>query len=142
MFHPSLILLNGLPFAMTSLSVIVIPLIGTFVMKRQWMLSKRFGFITPGEMIGTYFRSEIIRILIVIITLLFAVPFFALQLSLVGKLMSIVSDEIIGPGSGALLMGSVIVTYIGLIGIRSLTYIDTLQFFFYIWNFCFRLYFI
>ena len=46
-------------------------------------------------MIGTYFRSEIIRILIVIITLLFAVPFLALQLSLVGKLMSIVSDEII-----------------------------------------------
>ena len=128
--HPSLILLNGLPFAMTSLSVIVIPLIGTLVMKRQWMLSKRFGFITPGEMIGTYFRSEIIRILIVIITLLFAVPFLALQLSLVGKLMSIVSDEIIGPGSGALLMGSVIVTYIGLIGIRSLTYIDTLQFLF------------
>ncbi len=132
--HPSLILLNGLPFAMTSLSVIVIPLIGTLVMKRQWMLSKRFGFITPGEMIGTYFRSEIIRILIVIITLLFAVPFLALQLSLVGKLMSIVSDEIIGPGSGALLMGSVIVTYIGLIGIRSLTYIDTLQFFLFIFG--------
>ena len=99
-------------------------------MKRQWMLSKRFGFVTPGEMIATYFRSDIIRILIVVITLLFAVPFLALQLSLAGKLLSIVSDGIIGPGSGSLLMGTVIVTYIGLIGIRSIAYIDTLQFFY------------
>ena len=53
--HPSLILVNGLPFTMTSLSVIIIPLIGTIVMKRQWMLSKRFGFITPSEMIATYY---------------------------------------------------------------------------------------
>ena len=130
--HPSLILVNGLPFTMTSLSVIIIPLIGTVVMKRQWMLSKRFGFITPSEMIATYFRSDIIRILIVIITLLFAVPFLALQLSLAGKMISIVSDGIIGPGSGSLLMGSVIVIYIGLIGIRSIAYIDTLQFFLFI----------
>ena len=62
--HPSLILMNGLPFTMTSLSVIAIPLVGVFLMKRQWMLSKKYGFVTPSEMISTYFRSEIIRILI------------------------------------------------------------------------------
>ena len=91
--HPSLIFANGLPFSMTSLSVILIPLVGIFVMKRQWMLSKRFGFVTPSEMISTYFRSDIIRILIVIITLLFAIPFLALQLSFAGKMISIVSFQ-------------------------------------------------
>jgi len=132
--HPGLIFANGLPFAMTSLSVIMIPLIGILIMKRQWMLSKRFGFVTPSEMLSTYFRSEIIRILVVIITLLFAIPFLALQLSLAGKMISIVSDEIIGPGSGSLLMGAIVVVYIGLIGIRSIIYIDTLQFFFFIFG--------
>ena len=79
--HPSLIFVNGLPYAMTTLSTIAIPLIGVFVMKRQWMLSKRYGFITPGDMLATYFRSEIIRILVVITAILFAIPFLALQLS-------------------------------------------------------------
>ena len=132
--HPSLIFANGLPFSMTSLSVILIPLVGIFVMKRQWMLSKRFGFVTPSEMISTYFRSDIIRILIVIITLLFAIPFLALQLSFAGKMISIVSEEVIGAGSGSLLMGAIVVVYIGLIGIRSIIYIDTLQFFFFIFG--------
>ncbi len=132
--HPSLILANGLSFAMTSLSVIVIPLIGIVVMKRQWMLSKRFGFVTTSEMISTYFKSDIIRILIVIIALLFAVPFLALQLGLAGKMISIVSDGIIGSGSGSLLMGSIIIVYLGLIGIRALVYIDTLQFFLFIFG--------
>ena len=132
--HPSLILMNGLPFTMTSLSVIAIPLVGVFLMKRQWMLSKKYGFVTPSEMISTYFRSEIIRILIVLVTLLFAVPFLSMQLSFAGKVISIVTDDFIGPVSGSLLMGTVIVTYIGLIGIRSVTYIDTLQFFLFIFG--------
>ena len=58
--HPSLIFLNGFPYAMTSLSAITIPLVGIFVMKRQWMLSKRYGFVTPSEMMSAYFKSEII----------------------------------------------------------------------------------
>jgi len=132
--HPSLIFLNGLPFAMTSLSVITVPLAGVFLMKRQWMLSKRFGFITPGEMISTYFRSDIIRILIVVVTLLFAIPFLALQLSFAGEMINIASDDFIGTGSASLLMGAVIVTYVGLMGIRSTTYIDTLQFFLFIFG--------
>ena len=132
--QPSLIFFNGLPFSMTSLSVILIPLVGTLFMKRQWMLSKKFGFVTTSEMVSTYFRSEIIRILVVIIALLFAIPFLALQLSLAGKLISIVSDGLIGQGSGSLLMGTVVVIYIGLMGIRSSVFIDTLQFFLFIFG--------
>ncbi len=134
MAHPGMIFFNGFPYAMTSLSAIIIPLIGIVMMKRQWMLSKRYGFITPTEMFSTYFKSEIIRILIIIITLLFAIPFISMQLSFAGTLMSILSDDIIGPASGALLMGSVIVIYVSFIGIRSTVYIDTLQFFLFIFG--------
>ena len=69
-----LIFVNGLSFAMTSLAVIAIPLIGILFSKRQWMFSKKFGFVTPSEMLGTYFKSDIIRVLIVIITLGFSIP--------------------------------------------------------------------
>jgi len=126
--QPSLILLNGFPFSTTSLYVIAASLIGILFLKRQWMLSKKFGFITPSEMIATYFKSDLIRILIVIITMGFAIPFIAMQLSLAGALISIVSDDIIGAGSGSILLGAVICVYLSLSGIRTVVYIDTFQF--------------
>jgi len=126
--HPSLIFMNGMPYSMTSLCAIGIPLLGIVFLKRQWMLSKKYGFVTPSEMMGVYFRSEFIRILIVIITLGFAIPFIAMQLSLGGMLISILSDDIIDAGLASFLIGGVIVFYLSISGIKSIVYIDTIQF--------------
>ena len=126
--HPGQILLNGFPYAATSLSVIGVSLIGLLFLKKQWMLSKKFGFITPAEMLATYFKSDLIRILVVILGLGFAIPFIAMQLSLAGIMLGIVTDDIIGSGSASLLLGSVIIVYLSLSGIRSLIYIDTFNF--------------
>ena len=132
--QPSLIFINGLPFAMTSLFVVAIPLIGILFSKRQWMFSKKFGFVTPGEMIGTYFKSDILRVLVAIITLGFAIPFIAMQLYLGGLLISILSDELIGPGSAAILVGAVMMIYLNLGGIRSIIYINAFQFLFFVFG--------
>ena len=132
--QPSLIFINGLSFAMTSLFVIAIPLIGILFSKRQWMFSKKFGFVTPGEMIGTYFKSDILRVLVVIVTLGFAIPFIAMQLYLGGLLISILSDELIGPGSAAILVGAVMMIYLNLGGIRSIIYINAFQFLFFVFG--------
>ena len=126
--HPGQILLNGFPYAASSLSAIGVSLISLLFLRKQWMLSKKFGFITPAEMMATYFKSDLIRILIVVLGLGFAIPFIAMQLSLAGIILSIVTDNIIGSGSASLLLGSVIIVYLSLSGIRSLIYIDTFNF--------------
>ena len=132
--HPSLILLNGFPYASTSLSVISVSLIGLLFLKKQWMLSKKFGFVTPAEMMATYLKSDLIRILIVVLGVGFAIPFIAMQLSLAGIILSILTDNIIGSGSASLLIGSVIIVYLSLSGIRSLIYVDTVNFLFTIFG--------
>ena len=132
--QPSLVFLNGLSFAMTSLFVIAIPLIGILFSKRQWMFSKKFGFVTPGEMIGSYFKSDILRVLVVVVTVGFAIPFIAVQLYLGGLLISILTDNLIGPGSAAILVGAVMVVYINLSGIRSIMYINAFQFLFFVFG--------
>ena len=132
--QPSLIFINGFPFAMTSLFVVAISLIGILFAKRQWMFSKKFGFITPSEMIATYFRSDVLRILIVILALGFAIPFIAMQLSLGGLLISVLSDGLIGPGSAAILIGAVTVVYLSLGGIKSIIYINAIQFLFFVFG--------
>jgi len=126
--QPSLIFLNGFTFSSTSLYVVAVSLVGTLFLKRQWILSKRFGFVTPSEMVSTYFKSDLLRILIVIIALGFGIPFIAMQLSFAGILISILSDNVIGSGSASILLGSVIAVYLSLSGIRSVVYIDTIQF--------------
>ncbi len=126
--QPALIFVNGFPFSITSLCVIAIPLVGVLFSKRQWMLSKRFGYVTPSEMISDYFKSDILRILIVTITLGFSIPFIAMQLSLGGLLISILTDNLIGPVSAAILIGAIISIYLSTGGIKSIIYIDAIQF--------------
>ena len=126
--QPGLIFINGLPFAVTSLAAIIIPLISILFSKRQWMLSKRYGFVTPSEMISEYFKSDILRILVVTIALGFSIPFIAMQLSLGGLLLSVLSDNIIGMGSASILIGAIIIVYLSAGGIKSIIYIDAINF--------------
>ena len=108
--------------------MIAIPLVGILFSKRQWMLSKKFGFVTPSEMISTYFKSDLLRILVVVITVGFSIPFIAMQLSLGGLLINIISDNLIGSGSAAILLGAIITVYLSTGGIKSIIYIDSIQF--------------
>ena len=126
--QPALIFSSGFPYALTSLCVIGIPLIGILFSKKQWMLSKKFGFVTPGEMISGYFKSDILRVLIVIIALGFSIPFISMQLSLGGLLISKLSDNIIGSGSASILIGAVITIYLATSGMKSIVFIDSIQF--------------
>ena len=76
--HPGLIFMNGLPFAITSLAAIVIPLIGIIFLKRQWMLSKRFGFVTPCEMLGEYFKN--FCLLVILLNVAIVLQKFSLEI--------------------------------------------------------------
>ena len=59
--HPGTIYSVGLPYAFASFYAITIPFTGVLFLKRQWLLGKRFGYITPGEMFSDYYRSDAMR---------------------------------------------------------------------------------
>jgi len=90
--HPDIIYRDGFSFAQVSLCAITVPLAGVLVLKRQWMLSKRYGFVTPGEMLGEYYDSEFLRIFVLVIALIFAVPFTGMQISAAGALLAYISN--------------------------------------------------
>ena len=66
--------------------------------------------------------------LIVVIALGFSIPFIAMQLSFGGLLLNVISDDILGKGSGSILIGAVVCVYLSTGGIRSLIIIDSIQF--------------
>ena len=96
MGHPGLIYRDGFPYAYASFYAITIPFTGVLFLKRQWMLGKKFGFVTPGEMFSEYFKSDTIRLLIVLVALVFSVPYLGIQLRASGFLFNVLTDGMLG----------------------------------------------
>jgi len=78
--HPGLIWRDGLAYAFASFYVLTIPITGTFFAKRQWLLGKRYNFITPGDMYAYYYNSEGMRWLVVLTAFLYSLFYSAVQI--------------------------------------------------------------
>ena len=125
--HPALIWRDGLPYGYASFYVITIPFTGVLFLKRQWLMGKRYGFVTPGEMYHQYFNSEAMRILTVVVALFFSVPYLGIQLRASGVLFNILTDGMFSVNVGMWMLATVVALYVGLGGLRSVAYVDTAQ---------------
>ncbi len=127
MGHPGLLYRDGFQYAYASFYAITIPFTGVILLKRQWMLGKRFGFVTPGEMLSHYFKSDVIRILVVLVALCFSVPYLGIQLRASGFLFNVLTDGALGVDVGMWLLSAVVFIYVASGGLRAVAYVDTLQ---------------
>ncbi len=127
MGHPGLVYRDGFQYAYASFYAITIPFTGVMFLKRQWMLGKRFGYVTPGEMFSDYFRGDFIRILTVIVALLFSIPYLGLQLRASGFLFNVLTDNYVGVEVGMWVLSAVVFVYVASGGLRAVAYVDTLQ---------------
>lgn len=127
MGHPGLIYRDGFQYAYASFYAITIPFTGVMFLKRQWMLGKRFGFVTPGEMLSEYFRGDIIRILVVVVALCFSIPYLGLQLRASGFLFNVLTEGLFSVDVGMWLLSAVVFIYVASGGLRAVAYVDTLQ---------------
>ena len=127
MGHPGLLYRDGFQYAYASFYAITIPFTGVIFLKRQWMLGKRFGYVTPGEMFSDYFQSDVIRILVVIVALFFSIPYLGVQLRASGFLFNILTDGMLGVEVGMWLLSIVVFIYVASGGLRAVAYVDTMQ---------------
>ena len=127
MGHPGLLYRDGFQYAYASFYAITIPFTGVIFLKRQWMLGKRFGFVTPGEMLSHYFKSDVIRVLVVLVALVFSVPYLGVQLRASGFLFNVLTDGLLSVDVGMWLLVAVVFIYVASGGLRAVAYVDTLQ---------------
>jgi Na+/proline symporter len=127
MGHPGLIYRDGFPYAYASFYAITIPFTGVMFLKRQWMIGKKFGFITPGEMLSDYFKSDFIRILVVLVALVFSVPYLGIQLRASGFLFNVLTDGMFSVNVGMWALSAVVFLYVATGGLRAVAYVDTMQ---------------
>ena len=125
--YPGLVYRDGLSAATIALVAVVIPLTGVLFLKRQWMLGRRFGYITPGEMLADYFRGDAIRFLVLAVALVFAIPFLALQLGASGFLISVVTDGAVSRDMAMWGLALVLLAYVTAGGLRAVACVASLQ---------------
>ena len=124
---PGLVYRDGLSAATIALVAVVIPLTGVLLLKRQWMLGRRFGYLSSGEMLADYFRSDAIRFFVIAIALVFAVPFLALQLGASGFLISVITDGAVSRDMAMWGLALVLLAYVTAGGLRAVAYAASLQ---------------
>lgn len=124
---PAIVFRDGFPAAGMCLAAVTIPLAGTLFFKRQWMLGKRFGFETSGELYGAYFRDETIRLLLLVIAATFAIPFVGLQLSASGYVIQLLAGGAVSWTVAMWLMTSFVFLYACAGGLRAVASVSTLQ---------------
>lgn len=125
--HPGLVFRDGFPYVFAAIGAIAIPLSGVVLLKRQWALSKRFGYLTPGEMLADYYGSEALRLVVLAIALLFAIPFTGLLLGGSGFLISVVTDGYVSRDMAMWGLALVLVVYVTAGGIAGIANVAVLQ---------------
>lgn len=125
--HPGIIYQYGFSAAYISFYAITIPLAGVFFLKRQWILGRRCGFVTPGEMFYAYFKSDIMRYLVLVVAILFSIFYIAVQLSATGYLLYVLTDYKLNHEFGVVLLSLVLLLYVTIGGLRAVAYMDTMQ---------------
>ena len=127
MGHPGLVYRDGFQYAYASFYTITIPFTGVLFLKREWMLGKRYGYVTPGEMLSDYFQGDAIRILTVLVALLFSIPYLGLQLRASGFLFNVLTDGMLDVEVGMWVLSLVVLIYVATGGLRAVAYVDTVQ---------------
>lgn len=125
--HQGMTYLNGFPYIAHFAHIPLMGLIGVCIFSRQWAVGRRFEFVTPAEMFGAYYGGELVRILTVAISCLYAVPYIALQLRGAGYVFNVLSGNAIDPITGGAVLGVVVILYVFLGGLKAAAITDTIQ---------------
>jgi solute:Na+ symporter, SSS family len=124
--HPGLIWRDGLAYAFASFYVLTIPITGTFFSKRTWLMGKRYGFITPGDMYAYYYNTEAVRWLAVLTAFLYSMFYSAVQLMASAALFHYVAG--VPVTFGAIFMAFIVWFYVCTGGLKASTWVGVIQF--------------
>jgi len=125
--HTGLIFHDGFQYVATSFIAITIPLGSILFFKRQWMLSRKFGYITPGEMYYDYYKSDTIRIISVIVTFFVAVPLLAILFGSTGFLVNMLTEGYVSRELSMWIISSIVLLYVVTGGFKATVSVGVVQ---------------
>jgi SSS family solute:Na+ symporter len=94
---------------------------------RFLLAGKRFGYMTPSEMLGDRYGSRAVAMVVALASCVFLIPYSAVQLAGIGYLLQGATDGAIPFTVGTLVATALAIIFTLVAGIRSVAWTDALQ---------------
>ncbi|MFD2045276.1 sodium:solute symporter family protein [Ornithinibacillus salinisoli] len=94
---------------------------------RFWTAGKKYGYVTPSEMVGDRFESKTAASSMALVSCLFLIPYSAVQLAGVGYLLQGITNNAIPFTTGVIIATVLAIFFSYAAGIRSVVWTDALQ---------------
>lgn len=94
---------------------------------RFWIVGRKWGFVTPSEMIGARYGSRAVAAVMAVLSCLFLIPYSSVQMLGMGYLLSGVTGGGIPFEAGLVLGAALVLVWTLVAGLRSVAWTDALQ---------------
>ncbi|CAN5645819.1 sodium:solute symporter family protein [soil metagenome] len=94
---------------------------------RIWLVGRRYGFITPSEMLGARYGSPGLGGVVAVLSCAFLVPYSSVQLLGIGHLLSSTTGGSVPVGAGILVGAALAAVWTLSAGLRSVAWTDAVQ---------------
>lgn len=94
---------------------------------RFWLVGKKYGYVTPSEMLGDRYDNKNVAMVVSIASCLFLIPYSAVQLAGVGYLLQGMTNNAIPFTTGVIIATILAILFSFIAGIRSVAWTDSLQ---------------
>ena len=125
--HFLLTALYGLQYSHVALGLTFAALGGALVYKRLWLAARMSGLGSPIDIVGAYYGSVALRIILLGLTVIFAVPFAALSLALAGDLIVAASGGVLARDQAIFVLAVFLFLFSVLGGWRGVVYVVAAQ---------------
>jgi len=97
---------------------------------RMWLAGKRWGFVTPADLLAHRYHSEAVRVVTAVVGIGFVFPYILLQIVGAGRLLNEAAGLPLWAGGGLMML--VVIAYTLLGGGRAVAWTDAFQGFFFL----------
>lgn len=115
---------GALGFEMTYLCGLFL---AVFFLPRFWLVGRRYGYITPMDLLADRYQSKAVGAVAALLALVFLVPYSAAQLLGIGLLLSGMSEGGIPVLAGILVATLLAIAWSRIAGLRSIAWTDAFQ---------------
>ncbi|GMR11901.1 MAG: sodium/pantothenate symporter [Gemmatimonadota bacterium] len=100
----------------------------TYVLgSRIWAVGKRFGYMTPADMLADFYESDAVRVVVASVSVLFTILYIQVQAQGLGYIISVASGGRISYEVGTAVLLAVAAGYLMAGGLRAVYWTDVVQ---------------
>ena len=118
---------HGIGFWMAGTWTVLVGAITYTLGTRIWALGKKFGYITPADMIADFYESETVRVIVAFVSVVFTLLYIQVQAQGLGYILSVATGDRISFEVASLILLVVAAGYLIVGGLRAVYWTDVIQ---------------